>query len=85
MFAQMTFLTIPCVFKPQNWLMLLLRPQVDFRIHQWRHEERPMVMLATPCVIDAPARFREDAYARVGSLTRRLDEHPPKERALWGR
>lgn len=84
MFAQMTFLAIPYVFKLQNWLMWSLRPQVDFRIHEWRQEEQPMVMSEFPCAVDAPARLREDAYVRVGSLTERLDEYPPKERELWG-
>lgn len=84
MFAQITFLTTLYVSRLQNWLMWSLRPQVDFRIHEWRHEEQPMVMFGIPCAVDAPVRLREDIYVRVGSLTKRLDEYPPKERALWG-
>ena len=67
----------------QNWLMRSLRPQVDFRIHEWLHEGQPMVMFEIPCADDAPVRFRGNAYVRVGSLTKRLDEYPPKEKALW--
>ena len=84
MFALIAFLTLMCVFKRQNWPMRLLRSQVDFGLRGWCREEQPMAMFETPCAVDAPVRFREDAYARVGSLTKRLDEYPPKERALWG-
>ena len=67
----------------QNWLMRSLRPQVDFKIHEWLHEGKPMVMFEIPCVDDIPVRFRGNAYVRVGSLTKRLDDYPPKEKALW--
>ena len=67
----------------QNWLIRSLRPQVALRIHEWLHEGQPMVMFEIPCADDVPVRFRGNAYVRVGSLTKRLDEYPPKEKALW--
>ena len=67
----------------QNWLTRSLRPQVDFKIHEWLHEGKFMVLFEIPCADDAPVRFRGNAYVRVGSLTKRLDEYPPKEKALW--
>jgi ATP-dependent DNA helicase RecG len=30
-----------------------------------------------------PARFKGEAYVRVGSYTKKLKDHPEKERALW--
>lgn len=67
----------------QNWLIRSLRPQVALGIHEWHHEGQPMVMFEIPCADDVPVRFRGNAYVRVGSLTKRLDEYPPKEKALW--
>ncbi len=67
----------------ENWLMRSLHPQVNFKIHEWRHEGQPLVLFEIPRASHAPIRFGSEEFIRVGSLKKKLKEYPAKEAELW--
>lgn len=67
----------------ENWLMRSLHPQVQFRVHEWRHEGKPLVLFEIPRGSHAPVRFGSEEFIRIGSLTKKLKDYPTKEAELW--
>jgi ATP-dependent DNA helicase RecG len=67
----------------ENWLTTQLDPRVNFKFHKVEMEGVQLVV----CAIDAarlyPVKFRDVAYIRVGSYTKKLKDHEDKERILW--
>ena len=66
-----------------NWLQRSLRPPVNFKVHEWTHEGRPLVLFEIPRAMQSPVRFGNEEYLRVGSLTKKLKDYPSKEAELW--
>ena len=81
------------VFKPhdvkvkqqelENWLATQLEPRIDFKIHEISWDGKQVVIFAVQPCTDRPVGFKGVEYIRVGSYTKRLKDHPEKERALW--
>ena len=67
----------------ENWLATQLEPRIDFKIHEIVWDGKPVVIFAVQPCTDRPVGFRGIEYIRVGSYTKRLKDHPEKERALW--
>lgn len=67
----------------ENWLERLLQPRLDFRIHEFTHEGKPVVMFEVPAASYMPVRFSGEEFIRVGTYKKKLKDYPEKERALW--
>ncbi len=67
----------------ESWLSHHLTPRLDFRIHEFMAEGKPIVVIENPPAQHTPVRWKDAAYIRVGSYTKKLNEHPEKERSLW--
>lgn len=67
----------------EPWLLRLLNPRIDFRIHEFEEEGKPIVIFEIPAARGNPVAFSGVRYIRVGSYLKRLDEFPEKEAALW--
>lgn len=67
----------------ENWLMRLLRPQIHFRMHQWTHQGKPLVLFEVPRATHVPIQFGSERFIRVGSYTKKLKDYPAKESELW--
>ncbi len=67
----------------ENWLSHLVSPRVDFRFFDLVHEGQRVVLLEVQPAIGAPVSFKGTAWIRVGSLRKKLRDHPGKERGLW--
>jgi predicted HTH transcriptional regulator len=67
----------------ENWLARLLTPRIDFRIHELQYDGQPLVVFEIPPARDAPVRFRDTEWIRVGSYKKKLRDFPEKERRLW--
>lgn len=67
----------------ENWLAHLLSPRVDFRFHEWEHQGRKMVLLQVQPAVGSPLAFKGTEWIRVGSLKKKLKDHPGKEKELW--
>ena len=81
------------IFKPQkqkvngealiNHLMRQLTPQVDFRFHEWMHDDYSMVLLEVPVASHQPVSFSGQEHIRISSHTKLLKGQPQKEKLLW--
>jgi predicted HTH transcriptional regulator len=67
----------------ENWLARLLEPRLDFRIHEFEHEGKVVVLLEVPSALHTPVRFMDIEYIRVGTYKKKLKDYPEKERTLW--
>ena len=67
----------------ENWLLRLLRPQVNFSFHQAALDDARVVILEIDPAVQAPIAFDGERFIRVGSATRKLKDLTEKERALW--
>lgn len=67
----------------ENWLLRLLTPRVDFRIHEGEINHMPVVLIEIPPASHQPVGFSGIEYIRVGTYKKKLKEYPEKERALW--
>ncbi|MCY3595458.1 MAG: putative DNA binding domain-containing protein [Bacteroidetes bacterium] len=66
-----------------HWLSQRLNPSINFRFHTDNVDGKPVVVLSIPRALDRPVRFENEAYIRVGSHTRNLNDFPEKESLLW--
>ncbi len=69
----------------ENWLAQRLNPRIDFRFYEFFTKENlKIVLLQIPASsINQPVSFGHIEYIRVGSITRKLQDFPEKERLLW--
>ncbi|MFO0714987.1 MAG: ATP-binding protein [Sandaracinus sp.] len=67
----------------EGWLSHHLEPRLDLRFEAGVVDGHRVVVLSFEPPSSHPARFNGEAYVRVGSYTKKLKEHPEKERALW--
>ena len=67
----------------ESWLVRLLNPRVDFRIHDHVIDGKQLVIFEVPAALHTPVRFSAEEFIRVGSYKKKLRDHPERERALW--
>ena len=67
----------------ETWLLRLLNPRIDFRFHEVMAGDRRVVLLEIERASRHPVAFEGIEFIRVGSTTRKLKDHPEKERTLW--
>lgn len=68
----------------EKWLTQSLHPHVNFRIHEWTHQGKPLVLFEIPKAVQFPVRFGSEEFIRVGSAKSKLKDCPAKEADLWG-
>jgi len=69
----------------ENWLLRMLRPRIDFSIHEGSPHGKRVVLFEIHPAANQPISFSGTEYIRVGSYTKKLKDFPEKERALWAR
>ncbi len=67
----------------ENWLLHLLEPRIDIRIHEGDLDGKHVAVLEIQPASHQPVAFSGMEYIRVGSYTKKLKGYPEKERALW--
>jgi predicted HTH transcriptional regulator len=67
----------------ENWLLRLLEPKVHFHFHEFHVEGKRVILLEIGAAFRQPVRFKQQEFIRVGSYTKKLKDHPEKERVLW--
>jgi ATP-dependent DNA helicase RecG len=67
----------------ENWLLRLLGPRIDVRIHEQEVGGVHAVLFEIQPATHQPVSFSGVEYIRVGSYTKKLKDFPEKERALW--
>jgi len=67
----------------ESWLVMHLSPRIDFKIHEFTFDEKPIVLFEIPCANHRPVSFKAVEYIRIGTYKKPLKEFPEKERLLW--
>jgi ATP-dependent DNA helicase RecG len=67
----------------ENWLQTQLAPRIDFKICEFKYQDKNIVLFEIPRATYIPVKFKSIEYIRVGSYKKQLGEHPEKERQLW--
>ena len=67
----------------EPWLARSLRPQVQFDFEEVEVDGVPVVLLQVHRATNRPVAFRGAAFIRIGSSTRKLQDHEATESQLW--
>ncbi len=69
----------------EHWITQRLNPKIDFRINVFEYNEKQVVIFEIPANVGEPVKFKNVAYIRIGSITRKLIDFPEKERKIWNK
>jgi predicted HTH transcriptional regulator len=68
----------------EHWLAQRLDPRIDFQVVEFNYDEnRSISLYIIPATKERPVHFKHQAYIRVGSITRKLEDFPEKEAKIW--
>lgn len=67
----------------EMWLVTRLNPRIDFQIYEFDYEEKHISIFIIPSAKTQPIEFLHQAYIRVGSYTKKLNEFPDKQAKIW--
>lgn len=68
----------------EHWLATRLNPRIDFTIEEFDFDtNRHISVFIIPATKNQPVEFFHQAYIRVGSITRKLNEFPEKQAKIW--
>ena len=67
----------------ENWLSRKLNPHTDFRYHEIEIDGQNVALMVIDSATHRPLAFGSERFVRVGSVKKKLRDHPEKEQALW--
>ncbi len=68
----------------EHWLATRLNPKIDFSVYEFSYDtHRRISIYIIPAAKNQPIEFLHQAYIRIGSITRKLNEFPEKQRKIW--
>lgn len=68
----------------EHWLLTRLNPRIDFTVYEFDYDaNRHIAIYIIPATKNQPVEFLHQAYIRVGSITRKLNEFPYKQAKIW--
>ena len=67
----------------QNWLHRLLKPKINFEFYNVTIDNKNIVVLEIPKAESIITKFKNEAFVRVGTSKKSLNEDPIKEKNLW--
>ncbi len=67
----------------EHWILQCLNSKVDFRIYEFKYNDKEIVVFQVPPATDRPIEFDKISYIRIGSNTTELRKFPEKERKIW--
>src|SRR5690606_35896306 len=68
----------------EHWLATRLNPRIDYSIYEFEYDaDRHISIFVIPATKAQPVEFMHQAYIRVGSITRKLNEFPEKQAKIW--
>ena len=67
----------------ENWLHRLLNPKIDFTFYSLSIDNKNVVILEIPKAEYTVSKFKNEAYIRIGTSKKNLNEAPLKEKELW--
>lgn len=67
----------------ENWLRSLLSDNAVFSFHTVSVQNKNIGVLVIGCAQGHPITFKSIPYVRLGSYTKKLQDHPSLQAALW--
>ena len=68
----------------EHWLLTRLNPRIDFAVYEFDYDAtRHISIYVIPVTKNQPVEFLHQAYIRVSSITRKLNEFPQKQAKIW--
>ena len=68
----------------EHWLATRLSPKIDFSIYEFDCEDnKHIAIIVIPAAKEQPVEFFHQAYIRVGSYTKKINEYPEKQAKIW--
>lgn len=67
----------------EMWLSNRLSPRIDFQIHEFDYESKPISLFVIPAAKKQPVEFFHQAYIRLGSYTKKINDYPEKQAKIW--
>ena len=69
----------------KNYILTQLEPSADFTIYKHHKSGYDIVIIEIDVPNNYPQRFKDVPYIRIGSYTKKLQDHPEKEKKLWSK
>jgi len=69
----------------EHWIATRLSPRIDFRIFEFYYKDKHIVLIEIPAATAQPVKFLHTAHIRIGSITRKLNDFPEKEKKIWSK
>lgn len=70
----------------EHWLLTRLNPRIDFVIFEFDYDvERHLSVFIIPATKNQPVEFLHQAYIRISTITRKLNEFPQKQAKIWNK
>ena len=64
----------------EHWLATRLNPRIDFQVYEFNYDTgRHISMFVIPAAKSQPVTFLHQAYVRINSTTRKLNDFPQKQ------
>ncbi len=68
----------------EHWLATRLNPRIDFTVYEFDYDAtRHISIYVIPATKNQPVGFFHQAYIRVNTITRKLNEFPEKQAKIW--
>jgi ATP-dependent DNA helicase RecG len=68
----------------EHWLATRLNPRIDFRVYEFDDNSgRHFSLFEIPAAKNQPIEFIHQAYIRINTITRKLNDFPEKQAKIW--
>ena len=68
----------------EHWLATRLNPRIDFSVYEFNYDiDKHISIYVIPAAKNQPVEFFHQAYIRLGSITRKLNDFPEKQAKIW--
>lgn len=68
----------------EHWLINRLTPRIDFNIYEFDYDaDKHISLFVIPAAKTQPVEFIHQAYIRIGSITRKINDFPEKQAQIW--
>lgn len=68
----------------EHWLATRLNPRIDFNVYEFDYDDSKHISIyIIPATKNQPVEFLHQAYIRINTITRKLNEFPEKQAKIW--
>ncbi|MCX6325715.1 MAG: putative DNA binding domain-containing protein [Bacteroidia bacterium] len=68
----------------EHWLITRLNPRIDVAVYEFDYDDnRHISLYVIPAARNQPVEFLHQAYIRINTITRKLNEFPDKQARIW--